>query len=69
MCPEKIFGACCTTSFHKNLNLDKDKFENFGGVWRGAGRGLGVKIRTGHPPCLTKQPAVHPCVLPSLILT
>ena len=38
------FGA---NTFPKNLNLEKDGFENFGGL---EGRGGGSGIRTGHTP-------------------
>ena len=42
---KKIFGAFGADPFPQNLNLEKDGFENFEGVWRGGGSG----IRTGRP--------------------
>ena len=38
--PQKFFGAYGTTSFPKNLKLDKDDFENFG---ESGGGGEGVR--------------------------
>ena len=34
---KKKFGAFGADAFPQNLKLEKDGFENFGGVWRGGG--------------------------------
>ena len=40
---KKNFSAFGTDPFPQNLKLEKDGFENFGGVWGGGGGGgLGV---------------------------
>ena len=58
--PNKFFGA---TSFPKNLKLDKDEFENFGGVWR-PGEGVS-RFRPAAPPCFVgKGEGVSPCIVP-----
>ena len=34
---KRIFGAFGANPFPQNLKMEKDGFENFGGVWRGGG--------------------------------
>ena len=49
---KKKFGAFGVDPSPQNLKLEKDGFENFGGVWRGGGSGIrtgcqGISFRLG----------------------